>query len=197
MSVQSDTLDELVKYFSSLPSIGRKTATRLVYHILRQNPQFASDFGTALSTIHSKVLLCNSCYNFTETDPCGICSDPKRKTNKLLIVEQPSDVTLIERTREFKGRYHVLHGVLNPLEGIGPQDLKLRELISRMAETDEVIIALNPTVEGEVTAQYLSKMIKPLDVKVRKIASGIPMGHQLEFSDDATLARAIHGATEL
>jgi recombination protein RecR len=112
-------------------------------------------------------------------------------------VEQPSDVTLIERTKEFKGRYHVLHGVLNPLEGIGPQDLKLRELISRMSDTDEIIIALNPTVEGEVTAQYLSKMIKPLDVKVRKIASGIPMGHQLEFSDDATLARAIHGATEL
>jgi len=197
MDNQTQSLDNLVSHFSSLPSIGRKTATRLVYHILRQSPEFAARFGQDLLTIHEKVIFCSNCFNFTEQDPCPICSNTERRSNSILVVEQPSDVALIERTKEFKGLYHVLHGVLNPLEGIGPEDLKIRDLISRLEGITEVIIALNPTVEGEVTAQYLAKMIKPLEIKVRKIASGIPMGHQLEFSDEATLARAIHGATEV
>lgn len=196
--MQSETLDELIRYFSSLPTIGKKTATRLVYHILRQNPEYAQEFGSALSSIHKKVTLCSVCFNFTESDPCRICSDDKRKKDRLIVVEQPSDVTLIERTKEFKGNYHVLHGILNPLEGIGPNDLKIKELVSRLGEdVEDIIIALNPTVEGEVTAQYLARLIKPLGIRIRKIASGIPMGHQLEFSDEATLARAIHGATDV
>lgn len=194
---KAESLEKLISYFSSLPSIGRKTAARLVYHILRQPSDFAIEFGESLKHLHQNVHLCSECFNFTENDPCKICSDPRRSSDSILVVEQPSDVPIVEKTKEFKGKYHVLHGILNPLDGIGPSDIKLRELMGRLTEIKEVIIAINPTVEGEVTAQYIAKMVKPLDIIVRKIASGIPMGHQLEFSDEATIARAINGAIEI
>ncbi|GAB5466125.1 MAG: recombination mediator RecR [Candidatus Kapaibacteriales bacterium] len=197
--LQAESLDKLVSYFSSLPSIGKKTATRLAFHVLRQPPEFAAMFGETLSSIHEKIKLCSKCNGFTETDPCVICSNEKRRKTELIVVEQPSDISIIEKTDEFNGQYHVLHGVLNPLEGIGVEDLKLRELVIRIGEQEieEIIVALNPNVEGEVTTQYIAKLVKPIGIKVRKIASGIPIGHHLEFSDDATIARAIHYATEV
>ncbi|MES2766137.1 MAG: recombination mediator RecR [Bacteroidota bacterium] len=194
MHYTSDSIETVVELFASLPTIGRKTAQRLTFHLLRQNPEFVDKFSESLRALKRNVQYCSSCFNFTEVDPCPICASKKRNHAIMCVVEEPNDVLAIEKTGEFTGMYHVLHGALNPLEGVTPEDLKIKELISRLGgEVEEVILALNPNVEGEVTTQYLAKMIKPLDIKVTRIARGIPIGSDLEFADEATLTRAMEG----
>ncbi len=190
----SPSIESAVEAFSSLPTIGRKTAQRLTYHLLRQSDESVRHFAQTLLSLKQNVRYCSECFNFTESDPCPICSSEKRTRSVLCVVEDPSDVLAIEKTNEYNGLYHVLHGALNPLDGIGPDDLRIRELIARLdTSVNEVILALNPNVEGEVTTQYLSRMISPLGIKVTRIARGIPIGSDLEFADDATISRAMEG----
>lgn len=191
MAISSDTIEKAVDYFSSLPSIGKKTAQRLVFHLLRQDEKYNQAFADSIIELKKQVKFCSKCFNYTEIDPCPICSSKKRSSKTICVVEQPSDVSIIERTNEYFGLYHVLHGILNPLDGVTPDQIRLKELVQRLVEVDEVIIALNPTVEGEVTAQYINKIVKPLDIKVSRIASGVPMGSSLEFTDLSTLSKAL------
>lgn len=197
MQYTSEAIERMVEVFSSLPTIGRKTAQRLTFYLLREPYDFSRNFATALIELKKKVRYCSKCFNYTENDPCPICSSPKRDNNTICVVEEPNDVLAIEKTNEFFGHYHVLHGVLNPLDGVTPNDLKVKELLQRIDHTEEVILALNPSVEGEATTQYLSRLIKPLGVKVTRIASGIPIGSTLEFSDEATLSRALEGRIQI
>ncbi len=191
MKYGSESIEKLTDYFSSLPSIGRKTAQRLTFHILRKDLDFVEKFAQAMIELKHNVNLCSVCFNYTETDPCAICNSHKRKRNIICVVEEPTDVLAIEKTNEFFGLYHVLHGVLNPLDGVQASDLKIKELISRMSEVEEVIMALNPSIEGEATTQYIAKFLKQIDIKVTRLASGIPMGSSIEYSDDATLSKAL------
>jgi len=194
MHYTSDSIETVVELFASLPTIGRKTAQRLTFHLLRQNPEFVEKFSSSLRALKQNVQYCSSCFNFTEIDPCPICASQKRNHAIMCVVEEPNDVLAVEKTGEYLGMYHVLHGALNPLEGVTPEDLKIKELISRLGEeVEEVILALNPNVEGEVTTQYLAKMIRPLNIKVTRIARGIPIGSDLEFADEATLTRGTEG----
>lgn len=198
MQHTSESIETVVELFSSLPSIGRKTAQRLTYYLLKQPSETVDKFSSALQTMKKNVRFCSTCFNFTEINPCPICSSPKRSKKVICVVEEPSDVLAIEKTNDFSGKYHVLHGAMNPLEGIGPNDLKIRELVTRISdEVEEVILALDPNVEGEVTTQYISKLLKPLGVKVTRIARGVPIGSDLEFADEATLSRAIEGRISL
>lgn len=197
MIYTSSSIEKLVEVLSTLPTIGRKTAQRLTYFILKQNNQFVETFSKSLIDLKKNVKLCSVCFNYTETDPCPICSSNKRNHSQICVVEEPNDVMAIEKTNEYFGFYHVLHGSLNPLEGITANDLKIRELIARLNGFDEVILALNPSVEGEVTTQYLSNMIKPLEKKITRIARGVPVGSDLEFADEATLTRALLGRIEI
>jgi len=197
MLYTSDSIEKMVDVFSSLPSIGRKTAQRLTYFLLRQNEDFFNKFASSLIDLKKNVLFCSVCFNYTEGDPCPICSSAKRNKRLICVVEEPNDVMAIEKTSEYFGLYHVLHGVISPLEGVQANDLKIRELIARLGDVDEVIVAVNPSVEGEVTSQYLAKLIKPLDVKVTRIARGLPIGTDLEFADEATISRAIEGRVEM
>lgn len=197
MKNQTEAIENVINLFASLPSIGRKTAQRLTFHLLKQSDDFIHKFAHNLVDLKIKVKFCSSCFNYTESDPCLYCSSPKRNKKIILVVEQPNDVSAIEKTNEYNGLYHVLHGVLNPLENISPIDLKIKELVSRLVEVEEVILALNPSLEGEITSQYLLKILNTLQVKVTKIASGIPMGASLEFSDEATLSRAIEGRVNM
>jgi recombination protein RecR len=197
MIYTSDAIEKLVEVLATLPSIGRKTAQRLTLHILRQPDEFVNSFADALKDLKQKVKYCSLCFNYTESDPCPICSSGRRDTTVICVVEEPSDVIAIEKTEEFYGMYHVLHGAISPLDGISPNDLKIRELIERCANVNEVILALNPSVEGEVTTQYIAKHLKSLDIKVTRIARGIPVGSSLEFTDEATLSRALLGRVEV
>lgn len=197
MNHQSDSIEKVVELFSALPTIGRKTARRLTFHLLRQPDGFVNDFSRSLIELKENVKFCSTCFNYTENDPCRICSSEKRDKKVICVVEEPNDVSAIEKTNEYFGKYHVLHGVLNPLEGVTADDIKIRELLERLEYVEEVILALNPSVEGEVTTQYIAKLIKPLGIKISKIASGVPIGSSLEFSDEATLCRAIEGRTVL
>jgi recombination protein RecR len=197
MIYTSDAIEKLVEVLATLPSIGRKTAQRLTLHILRQSDEFVNSFADALKDLKQKVKYCSECFNYTESDPCPICSSGRRDTSVICVVEEPSDVIAIEKTEEFYGMYHVLHGAISPLDGISPNDLKIRELIERCANVSEVILALNPSVEGEVTTQYIAKHLKSLDIKVTRIARGIPVGSSLEFTDEATLSRALLGRVEV
>jgi recombination protein RecR len=198
MSV-ADPIARLVKELARLPGIGEKTAQRLAFHILKAGPAYAGDLAAAIAAVVRDVSLCSSCQTLTDRDPCGICSDPRRDPRTLCVVEGVPDLVAIERTHEFRGRYHVLHGALSPLDGVGPGDLKIRELLVRLEQepADEVVVATNPDVEGEATALYLSKLLKPLGIKVTRIAQGIPMGGDLEYADQVTLARALAGRREL
>ena len=197
MQYSSKTIERMVEMFSSLPSIGRKTAQRLTYYVLRQDTQYAIDFSKALIDLKEGIKFCDVCYNYTETSPCPICASEKRDKNILCVVSEPNDVLAIEKTNEFNGKYHILHGVLNPLEGVLAENLKLKELIERLSDVKEVILAINPSIEGEVTIQYIAKLIKPLDIKVTRIASGIPIGSAIEHSDEATLSRALESRIDL
>lgn len=198
MSV-ADPIARLVKEFAKLPGIGEKTAQRLAFHVLKAGPAYAGELAAAIAGVVRDVRLCSQCQTLTDLDPCKICSDPERDARMLCVVEGVPDLIAIERTREFRGRYHVLHGALSPLDGIGPSELKIRELLVRLegAPVDEVVVATNPDVEGEATALYLQKLLKPLGVKVTRIAQGVPMGGDLEYADQVTLARAMAGRREL
>jgi recombination protein RecR len=190
----SDSIERVVELFASLPTIGKKTARRLAFHVLRQPAENVELFARALVEMRAQVRECSVCHTFTDVETCSICASPKRLPSVICVVEQPSDVMAIERTGDFRGRYHVLHGALSPLDGIGPEEIRLRELIARLSpEVTEVILALNPNVEGEVTTQYIAKLVSPLEIRLTRIARGVPMGSDLEFADDATLARAFEG----
>lgn len=195
MLYTSPALETLIERLSALPTIGRKTAQRLALYLLKQPDGFAASLAEAIGDLKKKVRTCSVCANITEEDPCPICRDMRRDRGTICVVEEPNDVLVIERTNEFKGLYHVLGGSLSPLDGIGPEDLKIRELVLRLGEDSvkEVILALNPNVEGEATTLYLSKLLHPLVDKVTRIARGIPIGTDLEFVDDATLAKALEG----
>lgn len=198
MLYTSEALQQLIEEFARLPGIGRKTAQRLALYVLKQPREEVVKMAKALVNVKDRIRYCSSCWNITEVDPCPICASPKRDRSILCVVEEPNDVIAVEKTNEFKGLYHVLGGSLSPLDGIGPDDLKVRELLQRVgSEVQEVILALNPNVEGEATTLYLTKLLKPLGVKVTRIARGIPVGGDLEFADEATLTRALEGRIPL
>jgi recombination protein RecR len=188
-----DPIDKVVELFATLPTIGRKTARRLAFYLLRQTQESVETFAEAIVHMRESVRECTVCQTFTDREICGICSSDRRDRTAICVVEQPSDVMAIERTGDYRGLYHVLHGALSPLDGIGPDDIRLMELMQRLSGISEIILALNPNVEGEVTTQYINKMVSAFGIKVTRIARGIPIGADLEFADDATLARAIEG----
>lgn len=193
-----DPIQRLVVELAKLPGIGEKTAQRLAFYILKAPKSYARDLSRAIDEVVEKVRLCSVCCGLTETDPCALCADEKRDGRVLCVVESVADQMAIERTREYKGRYHVLHGVLSPLEGVGPDQLRIKELLARLSTgVEEVIVATNPDVEGEVTALYLTKLVKPLGIRVTRIAQGVPMGGDLEYADQVTLARALTGRREM
>lgn len=194
----SDALENLIDEFSKLPQIGRKTAQRLAMHITRMPREEVEKFSRALIETKDKIRFCSVCCNITEEDVCRICRSSSRSSNVICVVEEPQDVFAIEKANEFRGRYHVLHGIISPLDGIGPNEIRVRELLRRLEvelpdKIEEIILALNPTVEGETTILYLTKIIRPLGIKVTRIARGIPIGSDLEFADEVTIAKAIEG----
>ena len=195
----ADPIARLVKELARLPGIGEKSAQRLAFHVLEAGPAYATALADAIAGVVRDVRLCSSCQTLTDRDPCPICSDPRRDARTLCVVEGVPDLLAVERTHEFRGRYHVLHGALSPLGGVGPGDLKIRELLVRLEKepADEVVLATNPDVEGEATALYLTKLLKPTGIRVTRIAQGVPMGGDLEYADQVTLARAIAGRREL
>jgi recombination protein RecR len=198
MLYTSEALQQLIEEFAQLPGIGRKSAQRLALFILKQPRDEVVKMAKALVGAKDRIRYCSTCYNITEQDPCVVCSSPKRDRNIICVVEEPNDVLALEKTNEFRGLYHVLGGSLSPLDGIGPEDLKVRELLARInGEVGEVILAMNPNVEGEATTIYLTRLVKPLGVKVSRIARGIPVGGDLEFADEATLTRALEGRITL
>ena len=190
---------KLIEEFEKLPGIGHKTAQRLAFHVLNLPLEKAESLANAIRDAKLKTRYCSICSNLTETDPCAICSAVNRDQSVICIVEDPRDVVAMERIREFKGLYHVLHGVISPMEGIGPGDIKIKELLHRIrdGEIREVILATNPDVEGEATAMYISKLLKPIGIKTTRIAYGIPVGGDLEYADEVTLAKALEGRREL
>lgn len=191
-------LEVLVEKFESLPGIGHKTAQRLAYHILDMSQAEAQAFAQAITEAHEKIHYCSVCCNLTDGDLCPVCRSGVRDSSLICVVEEPKDVFALERAGDFSGRYHVLHGAISPLSGIGPDQLKIKELLARMGpEVQEVIMATNPTVEGEATAMYISRLLKPLGVRVTRLAYGIPVGGDLEYADEVTLQRALEGRREL
>lgn len=200
----ADPIKRLVQCLSRLPGVGEKTATRLAFHLVRGPEAHARELATALLDVVEKIRLCSTCMDLTEDDPCSRCTDARREPGVICVVASPSDLVAIDRAGEFRGRYHVLHGLLSPLEGIGPEDIRIAELIRRLSagadgepEVSEVIVATSASVEGEATAMYLARVVKPLGVQVSRIASGIPVGGELEYSDQATIARALAGRSAL
>ncbi len=183
--------------FAKLPGIGLKTAQRLAYFILNSTNEEVEEFTEGILQARRSVKICKCCQNFSSGDICAICSDERRDSRVICVVEAPKDVTAFERSGGFNGVYHVLHGLLSPMDGIGPQQLKIKELMSRLTDCEEVIMATNPTVEGEATAVYLSRMIKPMGIKVTRLAYGLPAGSTLEYADDVTLQRALENRNEL
>ncbi|MCM2322740.1 MAG: recombination mediator RecR [Oligoflexia bacterium] len=198
---KSDPVSKLIFELSKLPGIGEKTATRLAYYILKQDESYARSLAEAVVGAKSKVVLCERCFTFTDTDPCRICSNSARDQGLICIVERPSDVFSIEQSGTFRGVYHVLHGALSPLDGIGPEELKIRELMTRLAGADanvrELILATNPSVEGEATALYLTRLLKPMGLRITKLAHGLPVGGMLEYTDRQTIGKAIENRMEV
>ncbi|MHB1847356.1 MAG: recombination mediator RecR [Deltaproteobacteria bacterium] len=194
-------IQRLVAELSKLPGIGEKTALRLAFHVLRAEDGYAASLAEALRAAVEQVRLCSRCCSLTESDPCPLCADPRRDGSQVCVVEGVADLLAVERTREYRGRYHVLHGVLSPLDGVGPEQLRIKELLARVGGAaggfQEIILATNPDVEGEATALYLSRLLRPLGVRVTRIAQGMPMGGDLEYADQATLARAMSGRREV
>lgn len=189
-----DPIRKLIQELSRLPGIGEKTATRLAFHMIRGNRQHVRDLAQALIDATDKVRLCSVCMNMTQSDPCAMCSDVQRDAEVICVVASASDVIAIDRGGHFRGRYHVLHGLLSPLDGIGPDDIRVAELIRRLSgAVREVILATSPSVDGEATAMYIARAIKPLGVAVSRIATGLPVGGELEYTDRATIARALAG----
>jgi len=194
-----DPLNRLVAQLAKLPGIGEKTAQRLAFHILRAPGDYAQDLSLAIREVKEKVHLCGRCFSLTDTELCGFCRDSRRDERVLCVVETFADLMALERTREFKGRYHVLHGVLSPLDGVGPDQLRIKELLERLGDgrIEEIILATNPDVEGEATALYLTRLLKPVGLRVSRIAQGLPMGGDLEYADQATLAKALSARRDL
>ena len=192
-------LEKLINELGSMPGVGPKSAQRLAYYILKSGKEDIDRLVKAITEVKEKVRYCSKCFNITETDPCAICNSNKRNKSSICVVEEPLDIMAIEKTGSFQGVYHVLMGSISPLDGIGPEDLKIKELLVRLVpeKITEIIIATNPDVEGEATALFLSKLIKPLEVKVYRLALGIPMGASLEYADEVTLARALEGKREI
>ena len=193
------SFEKLIDKFASLPGIGRKSAQRLAFHILSLPEGEAEDFAAVILEARSSVHSCPVCQNLTDSEICGVCSDARRDKSTVCVVAEPRDVASLERSREFGGVYHVLHGVLSPVSRIGPDDLRIRELLSRVAEGEirEIIMATNPDTEGDATAMYIARLLRPFEVKVTRLAYGIPVGSNLEFADDATLVRALEGRRDM
>lgn len=190
---------KLIEEFAKLPGVGKRSAERLAFHILKQPKERVEEFSNALICAKEKITFCPVCQSLTDTVPCSICSSPKRDHNVICVVENPKDIIAMEKTKEFKGLYHVLHGVISPMDNIGPNDIKIKELLIRCEKEDvkEIIMATNPTIEGEATAVYISKLFKPLGIKVTRIAHGLPVGGELEYADEITITRALEGRHEI
>lgn len=199
MSMYSPSIEKLIQSFEKLPSIGNKTAARLAFYILSASEEETNDFISSIVNAKKNLKYCSKCYNISDTDPCPICSNPKRDQSEICVVEDVRDIVAMEKTHEFRGVYHVLHGSISPMNGVGPDDIKIKELLARLmdGQVKEVILATNPRVEGEATAMYLSKLIKPLGIKVTRIAHGIPVGGDLEYTDEITLTKALEGRREI
>ena len=194
----SDSLEQLIEEFSQLPGVGRKSAQRMAMYILKLPTDEVRRMAQALTDVKEKIQYCSVCWNFTDKSPCRICSNTKRERTTVCVVEEPNDVLALEKTNEFQGLYHVLGGSLSPLDGVGPEELKIKELLTRIDNsTTEVILALNPNTEGEATTIYLSRLLKPLGVKITRLARGIPIGSDLEYADELTLTRALEGRVEV
>ena len=192
-------LAKLIEHFERIPGIGRKTAQRMAYYVLNLPKAQAEQFSQAILDAHEKIHPCKVCQNLTDGELCQICANPSRDHSLICVVEDPRDVVAFERTRDYEGTYHVLHGVISPMDGVGPEQLRIKELLGRIGtqEVKEVIMATNPTVEGEATAMYISRLLKPLGVRVTRLAYGIPVGGSLEYADEVTLSRALEGRSEL
>ena len=191
-------IEKLIEEFAKLPGVGHKTAQRLTLHILNLPKEEVEEFANALIQARGTIKYCSICGNYTDKDPCAICGNPNRQKEFICVVEQPKDIMTMEKIKEFNGIYHVLHGNISPMQGRGPQDIRIRELVARMSpDIKEVIVATNPTIEGEATAMYISRILKPLDIKVTRIASGIPVGGDLEYADEVTLSKALEGRKEI
>lgn len=206
MKPLAQPVTNLIEAFSRLPGIGPKTASRLAYFLLRSDEQIALDLAAALQELKLKTLFCRICHNIADSNPCSVCSDVERDGSLICVVEEPLDVQAVERTGEYKGLYHVLHGAISPVEGIGPEDLKIKELLVRVQEghkgdeatpVKELIIATNPNLEGEATAMYIARLFKPLGVRVTRLARGLPTGGDLEYADENTLSNALSGRSEI
>ena len=199
MSLYSPSIEKLIESFEKLPSIGHKTAARLAFYILNSSDEETNQFVNSILEAKKNLKYCSKCYNISDTDPCQICGNAKRDQSIICVVEDVRDIVAMERTHEFKGVYHVLHGSISPMNGVGPEDIKIKELLARLmdGQVKEVILATNPRVEGEATAMYISKLIKPLGIRATRIAHGIPVGGDLEYTDEVTLMKALEGRREL
>lgn len=204
MQTIAEPVSQLIDAFSALPGIGPKSASRLAYYILRADASVAHNLAQALENLKANTLFCSVCFNIADRDPCAICSSGERDASMVCVVEEPLDVQAIERTGEFKGQYHVLHGAISPIEGVGPDNLRVAELLQRIQAADkrgrpitEVLLATNPNLEGEATAMYIARLIKPLEIRVTRLARGLPMGGDLEYADEMTLGRALLGRSEM
>ena len=195
----AEPISRLIDELRRMPGIGQKTAQRLAYSLLRRSVEDAQRLSQAILDVKEKICPCSRCNNFSDRDPCAYCSSPNRTQEIICVVEEPNDILAIEKTREYHGQYHVLHGVLSPMNGVGPEDLKLKSLIERLREgnVQEIILAMNPNVEGEATSIYLAKLLKPIGVKVTRIALGLPVGSDLEFADEVTMSKALEHRHEI
>jgi len=195
----SPSIEKLIESFEKLPSIGHKTAQRLAFYMLDRSKEEIKEFTDSIINAKNSLKFCSKCFNISDTDPCNICSNPKRDESTICVVEEVKDVLAMERTHEYNGVYHVLHGSISPMNGVGPEDIKIKELLSRLMDgtVKEIILATNPRVEGEATSMYISKLVKPLGIKVTRIARGIPIGGDLEYTDEVTLAKALEGRSEI
>jgi len=193
------SVERLIEELNRLPGIGPKTASRLTFYLLRSSREQVQALADAIGQLHNKVVTCSMCFNIAETSPCAICGDTQRDRSLICVVEEPLDVLAIERTRAYDGMYHVLHGAISPLEGVGPEDLKIAELMQRLRRhpAEEIILATNPNLEGESTAMYISRQLAPLGVRATRLAHGLPMGADLEYADEVTLTRALEGRREM
>ena len=199
MQVYTGPITRLIEEFSKLPGVGRKTAQRLAFHIINMNTNDVESLSKAIIEAKREIKYCSVCCNITDTDPCSMCSNNNRDSSVICVVEDPRDVAAMERTREFKGQYHVLNGVISPMDGIGPDMIKIKELIQRLGTQDvrEIIMATNPTIEGEATAMYIARLLKPMGIKVTRIAHGLPVGGDLEYADEITISKALEGRREI
>ncbi|WP_101773766.1 recombination mediator RecR [Peptostreptococcus faecalis] len=198
MENYSEPIDRLINEFSKLPGVGRKTAQRLAFHVINMNPADVEGLAKALVDVKKEIKYCKVCCNISDSEICSVCSNPNRDASIICVVEDPRDVAAMERTKDYKGKYHVLNGVIAPMDGVGPEMLNIKELLSRLGDgVSEIIMATNPTIEGEATAMYISRLVKPMGIKVTRIAHGLPVGGDLEYADDVTISKALEGRREI